>query len=322
MFPERRLRRLRKSEGMRRLVRETRVTVDDLVCPVFVGEGLDAPKTVGSMSGIRRIPPGMVAEEITEIWEMGIPAVMLFGIPESKDADGTPSYDEEGVVQNAIRQARRAAPDMAIMADVCMCQYTSTGHCGIVREGMVDNDPTILSLGKIAASYARAGVDVVSPSAMMDRQVAAIRSSLDGAGFPDVAIMSHAAKHHSSMYSPFRDAADCLPQFGDRQGYQMPYTNFREAMAEVESDISEGADIVMIKPAMAYLDLVAEARRRFGVPVAAYSVSGEYAMVHAAHSMGWLDGPRTILEILSSIKRAGADVIVTYFAKDAAGLLS
>ncbi len=322
MFPERRLRRLRKSEGMRRLVRETRVTVNDLVCPVFVGEGLDVPKTVGSMSGIQRIPPEMVAAEISGIWKMGIPAVMLFGIPESKDVAGSSSYDEEGVIQGAIREARRAAPEMVIMADVCMCQYTSTGHCGIVREGIVDNDSTILSLGKIAASYARAGVDVVSPSAMMDGQVATIRSSLDEAGFSEVAIMSHAAKHYSTMYSPFRDVADCTPQFGDRRGYQMPYNNPREAMAEVESDIFEGADIVMIKPAMAYLDLVAEARRRFGVPVAAYSVLGEYAMVHAANSMGWLDGPRTILEILSSIKRAGADVIVTYFAKDAAGLLS
>jgi porphobilinogen synthase len=303
-------------------MRETRVTVDDLVCPVFVGEGLDAPKMVGSMSGIRRIPPEMVAEEISEIWRMGIPSVMLFGIPESKDTNGTSSYDEVGVVQNAIREAKKTVPEMVIMADVCMCQYTSTGHCGIVTEGVVDNDSTIQSLGKISTSYARAGVDVVSPSAMMDGQVSAIRSSLDEAAFQDVMIMPHSVKHYSTMYSPFRDAAYCSPQFGDRQEYQMSYANPREAMMEVESDISEGADIVMIKPAMAYLDLVAETKRRFDVPVAAYSVSGEYAMVHAAHSLGWLDGPRATLEILSSIKRAGADIIVTYFAKDAAGLLS
>lgn len=322
MFPERRLRRLRKSEGMRRLMRQSRVTVDDLVCPVFVGEELDAPLTVGSMSGVQRIPPGMVAEEISGIWEAGIPSVMLFGVPKDKDGEGTSSYDENGVVQNAIRAARRSVPGMVIMADVCMCQYTDTGHCGIIRGGAVDNDSTIRSLGRIAASYARAGVDVVSPSAMMDGQVAAIRAELDGCGHGDVAIMSHAAKHSSVMYSPFRDAADCAPQFGNRREYQMPSTNSREAMLEVQADIEEGADIVMIKPAMTYLDLVAEAKRRFGVPVAAYSVSGEYAMVHAAHSMGWLDGPRVMLEILGSIKRAGADAIVTYFAKEAAGLLS
>ena len=322
LFPERRLRRMRQSESMRRLVRQTKVTVEDLVYPLFVGEGLDSPKTVGSMSGIRRIPPDMVAEEISCVWEMGISSVMLFGIPLKKDEDGKSSYDEGGVVQNAIRAARRSVPEMVIMADVCMCEYTSTGHCGIIRDGTVDNDLTIQSLGRIAASYARAGVDVVSPSAMMDGQVNAIRSALDGYGHEGVAIMSHAAKHSSVMYSPFRDVADCTPQFGDRRGYQMPYTNPREAMLEVQSDIEEGADIVMIKPAMTYLDLVAEARRRFDVPVAAYNVSGEYAMVHAAHSMGWLDRSQAILEILGSIKRAGADIIVTYFAKEAAGLLS
>lgn len=322
MFPTHRLRRLRKSEGMRRLVRETRVTVDDLVCPIFVGEGLSAPMSIGSLPGIHRIPPAMVGEEVSRIWDMGIPSIMLFGVPKSKDVDGTASYDEAGVIQNAIRAARQAVPGIVIMADVCMCQYTSTGHCGVMAGDVVDNDPTTVSLGKIAASYARAGVDVVSPSAMMDGQVAAIRASLDTAGFSDVAILSHAAKHHSAMYLPFRDVADCSPQFGDRRGYQMPYTNPREAMMEVASDIAEGADMIMIKPAIPYLDLVAEAKRRFGVPVAAYSVLGEYAMVHAAHASGLLDGPQATLELLSSIKRAGADIIVTYFAKDAAGLLS
>lgn len=317
-FPTRRLRRLRKSEGMRRLVRETRVTPDDLVCPVFVEEGLDSRKPVGSMSGIDRIPLGMVREEVREIYGLGIPAIMLFGIPREKDIEGTASYDGDGIVQNAIREARAGQPEMVIMADVCMCQYTSTGHCGIYRDGTVDNDATIDSLSKIAASYARAGVDVVSPSAMMDGQVAAIRAGLDGEGFGEVAIMSHAAKHRSTLYSPFREAADCAPQFGDRKGYQVPYTNRREAMMEVEADIEEGADMVMIKPALPYLDLVAEARRLFSVPIAAYNVSGEYALVQAAHMQGWINGADVTQEMLGSIKRAGADIIVTYFAKDAA----
>ena len=317
-FPARRLRRLRKSDGMRRLVRETRVTPDDLVYPVFVEEGLDSRKPVGSMSGIDRIPLEMVREEVRETYALGIPAIMLFGIPREKDPEGTASYDDDGIVQNAIREARAEQPEMVIMADVCMCQYTSTGHCGRYRDGAVDNDATIDSLARIAVSYARAGVDVVSPSAMMDGQVAAIRAGLDGGGFGGVSIMSHAAKHRSSLYAPFRDAADCAPRSGDRKGYQVPYTNPREAMMEVEADIEEGVDIVMIKPALPYLDLVAEARRRFSVPVAAYSVSGEYALVQAAHMQGWIDGADVAQEILGSIKRAGADIIVTYFAKDAA----
>lgn len=321
MFPARRLRRLRKSEGMRRLMRQTRVAVDDLVCPVVVGEGRDAPQTVNSMPGMQRLPPDRVAEEVSRIWKMGIPSIMLFGIPLERDSEGTASCDENGVVQNAIKAIRRAVPEMVIMADVCMCQYTDTRHCGIVRNGSVDNDSTIQHLGRIATSYARSGVDVVSPSAMMDGQVAAIRSALDEHGHADVAIMSHAAKHSSAFYSPFRAVADSAPKFADRQEYQVPHTNPREAMMELESDIAEGVDIVMIKPAMAYLDLVAEARRRFDVPVAAYNTSGEYAMVRAAHSMGWMDGAQVMLEILDSIKRAGADIIVTYFAKDAAGMI-
>lgn len=322
MFPERRLRRLRKSEGMRRLVRQTRVVVDDLVCPVFVGEGLDAPQAVNSMPGVQKLPPDMVADEVSRIWKMGIPSVLLFGTSQKRDAEGTASYDKNGIVQNAIRAVRKSVPEMVIMADVCMCEYTDARHCGIVRDGVVDNDSTIRHLGRIATSYARAGVDVVSPSSMMDGQVAAVRSALDENGHADVAIMSQTAKHSSALYSPFRDAADSAPRFADRQEYQVPYTNPREAMLEVESDIAEGVDIVMIKPAIAYLDLVAAARRRFDVPVAAFNTSGEYAMVRAAHSMGWMDGPRAMLEILGSIKRAGADIIVTYFAKDMADILS
>lgn len=307
---------------MRRLVQESRITVNDLVCPIFVEEGAKDTKPIDSMSGLARIPLDTVGEQVGELCDLGIPAVMLFGIPQVKDDHGSSAYDADGIVQKAISEARRAASDMVIMADVCMCQYTSTGHCGVVHDGVVDNDATIGYLAKIATTYAERGVDVVSPSAMMDGQVAAIRSGLDENGFGDVAIMSHAAKHHSTFYSPFRDAADCAPKFGDRRTYQVPYTNAREAMAEIHEEINEGVDIIMIKPALAYLDLVHEARSRYDVPVAAYSVSGEYAMVRAAHERGWLDGDQTTLEILGSIKRAGADVIVTYFAKDAARLLS
>ena len=322
LFPERRLRRLRKSEGMRRLMRQTRIDIDDLVCPVIVDEELDAQQVVNSMPGIQKLSPDMVAEEASRIGEAGIPAILLFGTPQQRDKEGTHSYDENGVVQNAIRAVRKAVPGMVIMADVCMCQYTDARHCGIVRDGSVDNDHTIQILGRIATSLARAGADVVSPSSMMDGQVATVRSALDKHGHTDVAIMSQSAKHVSALYSPFRAAADSAPKFADRHEYQVPHTNPRESMMELESNIVEGGDMVMIKPAMAYLDLVAEAKRRFDVPVAVYNTSGEYAMVRAAQSMGWIDGPRAMLEILGSMKRAGADIIVTYFAKDMADMLS
>ena len=321
MFPKQRLRRLRKSAGMRRLVQESRLSLDDLVCPIFVGEGLTEPQIIQSMPGIQRIPPSMVYEEMQKIQADGISAVMLFGVPETKDSLGSSAYDKDGVVQNAIRETRRSTPDMVIMADVCMCQYTDTGHCGIYRKGTVDNDATIRYLAEIAASYAKVGVDVVSPSAMMDGQVAAIRTRLDYEGYTDVAILAHAAKHHSSLYTPFRDAASCAPKCGDRSEYQMSYANSRQAMMEVASDITEGADIIMIKPAIPYLDLVAEARRRFDVPVAAYNVSGEYALVHAADAQGLIDKDAVMLEMLGSIKRAGADIIVTYFAREVSRLL-
>ena len=303
---------------MRRLTRETRVTVDDLVYPIFVEEGLEYRKQVGSMTGIERIPLSMVKQDVEEIRDMGIPAVMLFGVPSVKDEVGSSAYDDNGIAQKSIAEAKSAAGDMVVMADVCMCQYTSTGHCGIYHHGTVDNDATLPHLADIAISYAKSGVDVLSPSAMMDGQVAAIRAGLDEAGFENVSIMPHSAKHRSIFYTPFRDAASCTPQSGDREGYQVPYTNGREAIAEVHADVQEGADIIMIKPAMAYLDLVAEVRRRFDVPVAAYNVSGEYALVQAAHQKGWLDRTQVALEILSSIKRAGADIIITYFAKDMA----
>lgn len=320
-FPTQRLRRLRKSEGMRRLVRETRVTPDDLVYPIFVDEGLDAKEPLSSMSGLYKIPLEMVGSEVGEVHDLGIPAVMLFGIPVKKDSEGIAAYDDAGIIQNAIREAKKEQRELVIMADVCMCQYTTAGHCGIYKEDTVDNDSTIDALGKIAVSYARAGVDLVSPSAMMDGQVAAVRTALDGQGFVDVAIMTHTAKHSSSLYAPFWAAAHSAPRFGDRQGYQVPYTNAREAMMEIKSDIEEGSDIVMLKPATTCLDLVAETKRRFDVPVAAYHTSGEYALVRAAQLRGWVDEVRVVQEMLGSIKRAGADVIITYFAKDMAKVL-
>ena len=326
-FPARRLRRLRKTEKMRSLVRETVVSPTDLICPVFVQEGLSERVTVDSMPGIQRLPLSDVTGEVESIKEAGIPAIMLFGIPASKDDAASSAFDQGGIVQRAASQIRDAFGDgIVVMADVCLCQYTSSGHCGVISHGtggtkQIDNDTSLEILAKTAVSQAESGVDVVSPSAMMDGQVAAIRAALDDSGFADVLIMSHSAKHRSGFYSPFRDAAECAPQFGDRATYQVPYTNAREAMLEVESDVSEGVDMVMIKPALAYLDLIAEARRRFDLPVSAYSVSGEYALVRAAAAAGYVDGVQIALEVLHSIKRAGADIIVTYFAKDVAGSL-
>lgn len=322
-FPARRLRRLRGSAAMRDLVQETALSPRDLVCPVFVQEDLKARTQVDSMPDVQRLPLGDLAREIQEIYDLGIRAVMLFGIPAVKDEEGSAAYDADGIVQRAARDIRDGFGDrVVVMTDVCLCQYTSSGHCGIVRDGTIHNDSSIAVLARIAASHAAAGVDIVSPSAMMDGQVAAIRASLDSGGFDHVGIMSHSAKHRSSFYSPFRDAAGCAPKFGDRRTYQVPYANAREAMREVEADVAEGVDIVMIKPALSYLDLISEARRRFDVPVAAYSVSGEYALVKAAALRGWVDETDIIHEILTSIKRAGADMTVTYFAKPAARMLS
>ena len=318
-FPTRRLRRLRTSSKMRELVQETSLNTRDLICPVFVQENLKSRVKVESMSEIERLPLDDLNDEVGTISDLGIPAIMLFGIPEKKDERGTSSFDDKGIVQKAISQIRSNFGDkMVIMADVCLCQYTSSGHCGIIHENKIDNDTSIETLSKIAVSQAKAGVDTVSPSAMMDGQVSAIRKALDGEGFTDVSIMSHSAKHRSSFYSPFRDAAECAPKFGDRKTYQVPFTNSREAMMEVETDINEGVDIVMIKPALSYLDLIAETRKRFNVPVAAYSVSGEYALVKGAAKQGWINENDITSEILYSIKRAGADMIVTYFAKSAA----
>jgi porphobilinogen synthase len=321
-FPNRRLRRLRKNEKIRELVQETRLSPKDLICPVFVQEDLKNPFPVESMPGFERLPLNQVNNEVQTISDLGIPAIMLFGIPKTKDDKGTSAFEENGIVQKAIEQVRKNFGEkIAIMADVCLCQYTSAGHCGLVKDDKIDNDSSIETLAMIATSQAKAGVDIVSPSAMMDGQVIAIRQGLDDAGFSDVAIMSHSAKHQSSFYSPFRDAAECTPKFGDRKTYQVPYSNAREAMREVEMDVNEGVDIVMIKPALAYLDLIAETKKRFNVPVSAYSVSGEYSLVKGAAKQGWIHENEIISEILYSIKRAGADMIVTYFAKTAAKIL-
>ncbi len=314
---------MRASEKIRELVRETRLSPSDFIAPVFVQEGLKARARIDSMPDVERLPLEDLSGEVGAISDLGIPAIMLFGIPACKDDAGTSAFAEDGIVQRAIAEVRKSFGDrMIIMADVCLCQYTSAGHCGIIRKDRVDNDASNEILSRIAISQARAGVDIVSPSAMMDGQVAGIRRGLDGEGFSDVGIMSHSAKHRSSFYSPFRDAAECAPKFGDRRTYQVPYTNAREAIREVEADVGEGVDIVMIKPALSYLDLISETRRRFNVPVAAYSVSGEYALVKGAARQGWVDEDDIMQEILHSIKRAGADMIVTYFAKSAARLLN
>ncbi|MGI0064587.1 MAG: porphobilinogen synthase [Nitrosopumilaceae archaeon] len=322
-FPNRRLRRLRKSEKIRELVQETRLSTKDFICPVFIQEDLKKSVKIDSMPDIERFPLDGINDEVGRIIDLGIPAIMLFGLPSSKDDVGSAAFDENGIVQKAITQIRKNFGDkIAIMADVCLCQYTKSGHCGIIKDNKIDNDSSIETLAKIAVSQAKAGVDVVSPSAMMDGQVITIRHGLDDTGFSDVAIMSHSAKHRSSFYSPFRDAAECAPQFGDRKTYQIPFSNAREAMREVEMDVNEGVDIVMIKPALAYLDLIAETKKRFNVPVSAYSVSGEYALVKGAAKQGWIQENDVITEILYSIKRAGADMIVTYFAKSGAKILN
>ncbi|MDH3502659.1 MAG: porphobilinogen synthase [Nitrosopumilus sp.] len=321
-FPTRRLRRLRTTSKMRELTQETRLSMKDLICPVFVQEDLKTRIKVESMSEIERLPLEDINDEVGTISDLGIPAIMLFGIPSKKDEVGSSSFDDNGIVQKAISQIRKNFGDkIVIMADVCLCQFTSTGHCGIIKGNKIDNDTSLDTLAKIAVSQAKMGVDTVSPSAMMDGQVYAIRKALDDNGFTDVSIMSHSAKHRSSFYSPFRDAAECAPKFGDRKTYQVPFTNSREAMMEVETDINEGVDIVMIKPALSYLDLITETRKRFNIPVAAYSVSGEYALVKGAAMQGWINEKDITEEILYSIKRAGADMIVTYFAKSAARFL-
>jgi porphobilinogen synthase len=319
------MRRLRTTDSMRRLVHETTVAVDDLVYPLFVRKGNRLKEPIESMADCFHFSPDMVVKEAEEVAKLGIPAILLFGLPDKKDKTGSEAWSEDGAVQSAIRQIKKAVPQLVVITDVCLCAYTSTGHCGLVKDGKVDNDSTIELLAKMALSHAQAGADIVAPSDMMDGRVRAIRECLEKNGFPDVAIMSYAAKFASAFYGPFRDAAESAPDTStgltDRKTYQMDPANVRQALAEVALDIEEGADIVMVKPALPYLDIIYRARQRFDCPIAAYNVSGEYMMIHASAAAGHIDKDAAMMCTLTSIKRAGADIIITYFAKSAAGIL-
>ena len=320
-FPIQRLRRLRETEPLRRMVRETSLTPNDFIYPVFVTEGQGRREPIVSMPGQSRLSIDLLVKEAHEVKALGIPAMILFGIPDRKDERGSSGFDPEGIVQRAIRAVKAQVPDLVLITDVCIDEYTSHGHCGIVRDGKILNDETLDCLRTMAKTHAQAGADMVAPSDMMDGRVAAIRDELACAGFVDIPIMAYAAKFASCFYAPFRDAANSSPQFGDRQSYQMDPANKREALREIDLDIEEGADIIMVKPAMPYLDIISAARERTLLPIAAYQVSGEYSMIKAAAQAGWLDERRAMLESLLSIKRAGAEIILTYFAKEAARLL-
>jgi porphobilinogen synthase len=321
-FPKYRLRRLRRTETLRRLVRETRLAVDDLIYPLFVVPGRSVRTPVPSMPGVFQLSVDELVKEAVETKALGIPAILLFGIPEAKDEAGSGAYAPDGIVQRAVREVKEKVGDLLVITDVCLCEYTSHGHCGLLKGGEVENDATLELLARTALSHAQAGADVAAPSDMMDGRVAAIRGTLDENGFSHLPIMAYAAKYASGFYGPFRDAAQSAPQFGDRRSHQMDPANSDEAMREIRLDIEEGADIVMVKPALAYLDVIVRARMEFDVPLAAYSVSGEYAMIKAAAARGWLDEERIMMEALVAIKRAGADMIITYSAKDAARVLN
>jgi len=312
------MRRLRGGATLRRMVRETALSVDDLILPLFVDYNVDGREPIDSMPGVSRLGVDLAVEEAQAASELGIPAVLIFGLPESKDALGSDAYDPDGIVQRAARAIKAACPDVVLIGDVCLCEYTSHGHCGVIQDSGVDNDRTLELLAETAVSQVEAGFDIVAPSDMMDGRVAAIRQALDGAGYQDRLIMAYSAKFASGFYGPFREAAGSAPQFGDRRTYQMDPPNAREALREIELDVLEGADLVMVKPALAYLDLVVRARQRFDLPLVAYNVSGEFAMVKAAAANGWIDEQRIVYEILTGIKRAGADLIISYHATDAA----
>lgn len=314
-------RRLRRSENLRALVRETRLAPEDFILPLFACAGEKVRREIPSMPGVHNLSVDEIAKEAADASQIGVKGVILFGLPESKDELGSGAYHDKGIVQQAVRAIRNSAPDLVIMADTCLCEYTSHGHCGVVRDGAVLNDPSLALLARTAVSQAEAGADVVAPSAMMDGQVGAIRAALDDAGFEQVAIMAYAVKYASGFYGPFRDAADSAPAFGDRRAYQMDAANVREAMHEAELDYAEGADILMVKPATCYLDILKMLREQFDLPIAAYHVSGEYAMIKAAAQNGWIDEQRVMMETLTSIKRAGADIILTYYARQAIKLL-
>lgn len=314
-------RRLRRTQGLRALVRETTLEPSRFVAPIFVVEGSKSVQEIVSMPGAHRYSVDMLPNYVAKLQELGINSFLLFGIPATRDELGTEAYSSGGVIPRALGELRRRFPESVLMADVCLCEYTVHGHCGVLSGRSVDNDATLPLLAKAAVAYARAGADFVAPSAMMDGQVSQIRMALDSEGLGDTAIMGYSAKYASTFYGPFREAAGSAPAFGDRRGYQMDPPNSREAIREIEADIKEGADIVMVKPALSYLDVIAKARSRFNVPIAAYNVSGEYSMVKAAAANGWVDEKRAVLEIMTSIRRAGADIIISYFAEEAAALL-
>ena len=317
-FPDLRLRRLRGSEPMRSLARETRLSPKEFVYPMFVTHGHGVRDAIEPMPGCYQMSLDVMSEEVDEVAGLGIPAVLLFGLPAEKDPLGTEGYDPEGIVQEAVRAIKKSNPEMLVITDVCMCEYTDHGHCGVINDGRVDNDQTLELLARTAVTHVQAGADMPAPSAMMDGQVWAIRQALNADGYQDTPIMGYAAKYASGFYGPFRVAAGSTPQFGDRKSYQMDSANVRMAMREIESDIAEGADIVMVKPALAYLDVIKEAREKFNLPLAAYNVSGEYSMIKAASQQGWIDEKPVTTELLTAIKRAGADIILSYHAKDMA----
>jgi porphobilinogen synthase len=317
-FPTVRLRRTRQNERLRSLVRETHLSVEQLIYPLFIAEGLHEPREVPSMPGIMQWPLELLGHEAERIARLGIPAVLLFGLPNEKDEVGSQAYASQGVIQQAIRRLKAETPDLLVVTDVCLCEYTSHGHCGVISNGDVQNDESLKLLAQMALSHVEAGADIVAPSDMMDGRVGAIRSTLDEHGFSQLPIMAYSAKYASGFYGPFREAAGSTPQFGDRRSYQMDPANAREALREIALDIAEGADIVMVKPAMAYMDVIRRVRDHFDLPIAAYNVSGEFAMIKAAAQNGWIDERRVTMEVLTGIRRAGADIIITYFAPDVA----
>jgi porphobilinogen synthase len=321
-FPVTRLRRLRRTEALRSFVRETRLTPQSLVYPLFVCPGEGVRKPVGSMPGVFNLSVDEAVKEARETFALGVPAVILFGLPGKKDEVGSGAYADAGIVQTAARAIKEEVPGLLILGDVCLCEFTSHGHCGVISKEEIVNDASLELLARMSVSLAKAGVDIIAPSDMMDGRVGAIRKALDGAGLQDTPILSYAAKFASGFYGPFREAADSAPQFGDRKSYQMDGANVREAMREIELDVEEGADMIMVKPAMPYLDVIAAARERFDLPLAAYQVSGEFAMIEAAARNGWIDRERVMMESLLSIRRAGASIILTYYAKDAARILA
>jgi porphobilinogen synthase len=322
IFPDYRARRLRKNERFRRMIRETTLSVDDFIYPLFVTHGKGVKRPIESMPGIFQLSIDLLAREVKEVDELGIPAVLLFGIPKKKDEAGSEAYAKSGIIQKAIKEIKGRVPEIIVITDVCLCEYTSHGHCGIIKDGDVDNDSTLELLSKMALSHVEAGADMVAPSDMMDGRVSEIRECLDDNAYEGIPIMSYAAKYASGFYGPFREAAKSYPQFGDRRSYQMDPANSDEAIREVSLDVEEGADIIMVKPAIAYLDIICRIKEEFDLPVAAYNVSGEYAMVKAAGKFGWIDEEKVMMECLLSIKRAGADIIVTYFAKEAAKIIN